>query len=139
MADEKEQLTPVGTVADRFEVAVSTLHYWERRGLIRAAARIGGRRCYDAEGVHRIAVICTLRSAGMLSLDDIAHVLDRPADNPGWRDALETRIQAIATQIKELDGARGYLEHLLQCPSHDPAHLCPYMLEEFERRYPRDG
>ncbi|WP_232664475.1 MerR family transcriptional regulator [Pseudonocardia sp. TRM90224] len=137
MTDETgQQLTPVGAVAQRFKLAVSTLHYWERRGLIRPAARTGGRRWYDADGVHRVAAIATLRSAGMLSLDDIAHVLDRPADDPGWRGAVEARVDAFRTQVKELESAQGYLEHLLTCPSHDPAHRCPYLQQEFERRYP---
>ncbi|WP_331772695.1 MerR family transcriptional regulator (plasmid) [Embleya sp. NBC_00888] len=101
-----ETLVPVGDVADRFALAVSTLHYWERRGLITPHRR-AGRRYYDAEHLYRIALIRIWRDTGLMSLDEIAAVFAGRTATHNWRDTVESRISAIEAQMEQLDTARG--------------------------------
>ncbi|MEU6034291.1 MerR family DNA-binding transcriptional regulator [Actinomadura sp. NPDC047616] len=39
-----DDLIPIRDVADRFALPISTLHYWERRGLLAPRRRAGRRR-----------------------------------------------------------------------------------------------
>lgn len=74
----------------------STLHYWERRGLI-APHRRSGRRCYDTDQLYRIALIRVWQDAAQMSLDEIA---------------------------AELDTARKYLKYMLRCTRDNPYLEC---------------
>ncbi|MCM6773748.1 MerR family transcriptional regulator [Nocardia sp. CDC159] len=106
-------LIPIRQVADHFALPISTLHYWERRGLITSSRR-SGRRCYDRDQIYRIALIRLWRGTGQLPVEEIAAVLDAP----DWRDIVTARIAAIDTERARLDTARAYLRRLLDCP-HD--------------------
>ncbi|MFE3203216.1 helix-turn-helix domain-containing protein [Embleya sp. NPDC055664] len=113
----------VGDVADRFDLPISTLHYWERRGLITPHRR-AGRRYYDAEHLYRIALIRLWRDTGLMSLDEIAAVLAGRTATHNWRDTVASRITAIEAQIDQLDTARGYLGYMLECTRDNPAADC---------------
>lgn len=117
-------LVPIGDVAAYFDLPISTLHYWERRGLITTQRR-SGRRCYDLEQRHRIALIRLWRDTGLLSLDDIATVFAGCATTHHWRETVTGRISAIEDRISQLGIARDYLTHILDCPSDNPATDCP--------------
>ncbi|MFE5325191.1 MerR family transcriptional regulator [Embleya sp. NPDC056575] len=113
----------VGDVADRFDLPISTLHYWERRGLITPHRR-AGRRYYDAEHLYRIALIRLWRDTGLMSLDEIAAVLAGRTATHDWRDTVTSRITAIEAQMDQLDTARGYLAYMLECTRDNPAADC---------------
>lgn len=110
-----DDLASIRRVADHFDLPVSTLHYWERRGLITPHRRFG-HRCYDADQLYRIALIRLWRATGQMSLNEIAAVLSERADTPDWRDTVAARIAAIEAQMTQLETARGYLRGLLECP-----------------------
>lgn len=116
-----EALTPIRLVADHFGLAVSTLHYWERRGLITPYRR-AGQRCYDIDQLYRIVLIKLWRTTGLLSLDDIAALL---ATEVGWRDAVAARLAEIEREQADLDAARVYLNHLLTCKHDEGLEQCP--------------
>ncbi|RJQ73841.1 MerR family transcriptional regulator [Pseudonocardiaceae bacterium YIM PH 21723] len=109
----------VGDVATRFELAVSTLHYWERRGLI-APQRRGGRRYYDDEQQYRVALIQGWQAKGRLSLEEIAGLLT----GPGWRDGVRARLAEVEAEMAELTSVREYLYCLLRCTRDHPAQDC---------------
>ncbi|WP_219825475.1 MerR family transcriptional regulator [Nonomuraea typhae] len=115
-------LVPIREVADGFAIPISTLHYWERQGLLTPDRR-GGQRRYDAGQLRRIALIQLWRETGMLSIADITAILTG-RDAGGWRDTVSGRIEAIGEQIERLDAARTYLSHLLTC-THEPLEACP--------------
>ncbi|MFF0745548.1 MerR family transcriptional regulator [Streptomyces sp. NPDC004111] len=113
-----DDLVSIRCVADHFELPVSTLHYWERRGLLTPHRR-SGRRYYDADQLYRIALIRLWRVTGQLSLDEIAGALSgvatrTPADD--WRETVTARIAVIEDRLAQLDTARRYLRGLLDCP-----------------------
>jgi MerR family redox-sensitive transcriptional activator SoxR len=96
----------VGDVARRSGVAVSALHFYEAKGLIRSDRTSGNQRRYDRTVLRRIAVIRVAQDLG-LSLTRIADALSTlPADAaPGrddwarlsaqWRDEIDERIARL--------------------------------------------
>ena len=96
----------VGDVAHRSGVAVSALHFYEAKGLIRSDRTAGNQRRYDRTVLRRIAVIRVAQDLG-LSLTRIADALATlPAEAaPGrddwarlsaqWRDEIDGRIARL--------------------------------------------
>lgn len=116
-------LASIRQVADHFAVPLSTLHYWERRGLLTPARR-GGQRYYDRDQLYRIALIRLWRSTGHLSIDEIATILGDSTTLPDWRDIVTARITAIETTLTDLATARNYLRLLLACPHNHTLDHC---------------
>ncbi|MFG3252704.1 MerR family transcriptional regulator [Streptomyces sp. NPDC048172] len=117
-----EALTPIRAAADHFGLALSTLHYWERRGLIAPRRRAGGQRWYDTDQLYRIALIKHWRETGLMSVEDIAGLL---ATGPGWQGSVTERIAEIERRRAALDTAHAYLTHLLACPHETSPENCP--------------
>lgn len=115
-----DDLVSIGDAARLLGVAVSTLRYWEERGLVTPARR-AGRRSYGPAELHRLALIQLWQETGLLSLDEVNAVFD---GEDRWRDVVEERLWAIAEQQAKLAAATTHLEHLLACPSSDPAADC---------------
>lgn len=96
----------VGDVARRSGVAVSALHFYEAKGLIRSDRTAGNQRRYDRTVLRRIAVIRVAQDLG-LTLTRIADALATlPAEAaPGrddwarlsaqWRDEIDGRIARL--------------------------------------------
>ena len=93
----------VGRVAKRCGVKVSTLHFYEQKGLIQSWRNEGNQRRYKADVMRRIAVIKAAQKVGV-SLESIKKALATLPDNrtpstedwerlsTGWRDELNARI-----------------------------------------------
>lgn len=93
----------IGEVARRSDTPITTLRYYERRGLIEPPQRVGGQRRYPTSVLMWLMVIRFCRVAG-LSLDDIAVVLgDR---SPGRIDTKRVAVEHIATIDRQIDHAR---------------------------------
>lgn len=127
------QLLPIGAVARRFGLAVSTLHYWERRGVVHPTVRSSGRRLYGPDEIYRIALVTTWQETGLMSLDEIAAVLDGHSTSD-WKETVSSRIREIDAQLDRLTSARSYLRHMLDCPRDNPARDCPELRAEVSRR-----
>lgn len=125
-AGTDDSLLGIGAAARRYGLAESALRYWERCGLLRPAVRKSRWRLYGADDLHRIGLIQMWRETGLMSLDEIATILDHTAD---WRHAVAGRIRAIDEQQRRLAAAKTHLEHLLACPDDDPATQCPVLRE----------
>ncbi|WP_253916780.1 MerR family transcriptional regulator [Streptomyces sp. MNP-20] len=110
-------------VADHFDLPVSTLHYWERRGLLTPHRR-SGQRHYSADQCYRIALIRLWRSTGRMSLDEIGALLAAHTETPHWRETVTARLAAVETELARLDAARAYLRGLLTCSREDALEHC---------------
>ena len=100
----KRDLT-VGEVAARSGVRVSTVHFYEAKGLIHAARNSGNQRRFAREVLRRIAVIKVAQRAG-IPLARIKHALSELPDHRApderigqrlsaqWREDLNDRIDA---------------------------------------------
>ncbi len=112
-----EYLT-VGEVAKRSGLPVSTIHFWEAKGLIRSARSGGNQRRFARAELRRIAVIKIGQRAG-IPLTEIRDVLDTlPADRAinaknwaalsnRWKRSLDERIArltALRNQLGECIG-----------------------------------
>ena len=120
-----DALTPIRVAADHFRIPISTLHYWERRGLLAPHRRPGGHRCYDADQLYRIALIQLWRDTGTMSIDEISEVLTGQSTEDEWRATVGARVATIRAQIAKLDTAMAYLTHLLTCPHGADLEQCP--------------
>lgn len=119
----------IGEAGKRFGLAVSTLRYWEERGLIQPSSRRSGRRWYGPDQLHRIGLIQMWQGTGLMSLEEIAALFAGTAQDHNWRATVLDRIHAIDDQMRRLAAGKAHLEHLLTCPQDDPAAGCPYLRE----------
>jgi MerR family redox-sensitive transcriptional activator SoxR len=97
--DRPEPWLSVGQMAARSGVAVSTLHFYEKRGLLASRRTPGNQRRYDRSMLRRVAVIRAAQSAG-IPLTAVSRAFDElPKDSvPGPEDWLRLS-QAWRTDI----------------------------------------
>ena len=69
----------VGEVAERSGVAVSALHFYEKKGLIQSSRSAGNQRRYHRDVLRRVAVIKVAQRIG-IPLVEIAEALDELPD-----------------------------------------------------------
>jgi MerR family redox-sensitive transcriptional activator SoxR len=126
-----ESLT-VGELAARSGVAVSTIHFYESKGLIRSVRNAGNQRRFARSELRRVAIVRVAQRAG-ISLSEIRGALETlPTDRPvsakdwarlskRWKDDLEDRIrrlEALRDQLGDCIGC-GCLS-LDSCPLRNP-------------------
>ncbi|MCE2576469.1 redox-sensitive transcriptional activator SoxR [Komagataeibacter sp. FNDCR2] len=122
----------VGDVARRSGVPVSTLHYYESRGLITAQRNGGNQRRYPRAVLRRVAVIRIAQRAG-LSLAEIRQALESLPDgrqpnrrdwrrmSSAWRLSLQDRIENLVKLRDQLESCMGCGCVCFQdCPLHAP-------------------
>lgn len=104
----RHYLTP-GQVAVRAGVNVSTLHFYERGGLIESTRTAGNQRRYRRDVLRRVAFIRVSQKVG-ISLADIAEAL---ASLPAGRTPTKADWARLSQRWREsLDERRAYLERL---------------------------
>jgi MerR family redox-sensitive transcriptional activator SoxR len=99
----------VGKVARRCGVKVSTLHFYEQKGLINSSRNAGNQRRYKADVLRRVSVIKAAQKMG-ISLEAIKRAF---AGLPGERTPTQKDWQKLSAGWQaELDGRIAYLERL---------------------------
>jgi DNA-binding transcriptional MerR regulator len=71
----------IGEVVQRTGMSASRIRYYESRGLLAEPARVGGKRRYPQEVLHRLAIVDDAQRVGF-TLDEIRDLLgsrDQPA------------------------------------------------------------
>ncbi|HEX6040490.1 helix-turn-helix domain-containing protein [Longimicrobium sp.] len=113
----------IGEVARRAGVPVSTLRFYEQKGLIASTGRRGLRRLFDPDVLDRLALIAIARTAGF-SLDEIAAMF-APGARPLFdRQVLADKADELDATIRRLTAMRDGLRHAAACPA--PTHMeCP--------------
>ncbi|MEL1265785.1 redox-sensitive transcriptional activator SoxR [Pseudoxanthomonas putridarboris] len=122
----------VGQVASRAGVAVSTLHFYEAKGLIHSWRNAGNQRRYPREVLRRVAVIKVAQRTG-IPLAEIQSALSSLPENrtptaadwkklsSRWRASLEARIECLVRLRDQLDGCIGCgCLSLKSCPLRNP-------------------
>ncbi|WP_439616134.1 redox-sensitive transcriptional activator SoxR [Shinella sp.] len=109
----------VGEVAERSGVAVSTLHFYETKGLIRSQRNRGNQRRYPRSILRRVAVIKVAQRTG-IPLSEIADALsvlphDRPLTAQDWRKLSETWRSLLDERIARLTKLRNQLDGCIGC------------------------
>lgn len=116
----------ISVLRARTGVAASALRFYERKGLLRAAGRAGGKRFYDEGAVEQVALIDLLKLAGFTLSGIAALVGPSGRTAPGWRAAAGEKLRELDDRIREIQRARTALqqmlgapnEHLDDCPEH---------------------
>ncbi len=122
----------VGEVAKRSGVNVSTLHFYEEKGLIHASRNSGNQRRYFKDVLRRIAVIKAAQKVG-ISLTEIKQALsflptshapnksDWERLSKQWRADLEQRIKDLTALKDKITGCIGCgCLSLKACPLYNP-------------------
>jgi Hg(II)-responsive transcriptional regulator len=126
----------IGEVADRSNVNVQTIRYYERRGLLPVPRRSpAGYRQYSADNVARIRFIKRAQALGF-SLNDISELLALRVDpSSNCEEVLyhaEVKLRDIDERIDALHGMRRSLESLAgACRDRRATGECP-ILEALE-------
>jgi MerR family redox-sensitive transcriptional activator SoxR len=131
-ADAQQPELRVGQLAARSGVAVSTIHFYETKGLIRSWRNSGNHRRYPRAVLRRIALIRVAQRTG-ISLASIRETFNalpkgRPATaedwqrlSAVWRSDLDERIQRLTRLRDQLDGCIGCgCLSLEVCPLRNP-------------------
>lgn len=119
----------IGELAKATGTPVDTIRYYEREGLLSAAARTEGNyRIYDGDHGQRLAFIRNCRNLDM-TLNEIRVLLrvrDAPTENCGDVNALlDTHIGHVAERIHELKTLEMHLKTLrTQCLTANRARDC---------------
>jgi MerR family transcriptional regulator, redox-sensitive transcriptional activator SoxR len=122
----------VGEVASRCGVAVSAIHFYEAKGLIRSWRNAGNQRRYPREVLRRVSIIKVAQRLG-LPLASIKSALDAlpkgrtPTDedwkklSAKWHEELENRIEKLTRLRDQLTGCIGCgCLSMKQCPLRNP-------------------
>ncbi len=119
----------IGELAKTTETTVETIRFYEKEGLLPAAARSQGNyRLYGDEHVERLRFIRHCRTLDM-ALDEVRTLLeyrDRPTDDCGdVNGMLDAHIEAVEVRMKELAQLKRHLQTLRQqCASPAPTSSC---------------
>lgn len=117
-SDAPAKVLSVGELAKRSGVAVSAVHFYERKGLIAGWRSGGNQRRYERSALRRIAIVKVAQQLG-ISLAEIGRRLSAlPEDRtPGqadwaqmaadWRKDLDRRIDQMTLLRDRLDGCIG--------------------------------
>lgn len=127
-----ERAMTVGDVASRSGVAVSTLHFYEKKGLIRSRRSAGNQRRYSRDVLRRVAVIKVAQRTG-IPLAEIARALatlpeGRTPNTKDWARLSRNWHQALEERIHQLQMLKDHLSDCIgcgclsvdACPLHNP-------------------
>jgi MerR family redox-sensitive transcriptional activator SoxR len=99
----------VGKVAQRCGVKVSTLHFYEQKGLIHSTRNAGNQRRYKAEVLRRVSVIKAAQKMGI----SLAAIRQAFASLPNQRTPTMKDWQKLSSNWQaELNARIAYLERL---------------------------
>jgi MerR family redox-sensitive transcriptional activator SoxR len=109
----------VGEAARRSGVAVSTLHFYETKGLIKSARSAGNQRRYARGVLRRIATIKVAQKAG-IPLATIRQALaalpaDRAPTLEDWRQLSTRWRMELDSRIRKLTQLRDRLDDCIGC------------------------
>ncbi|MGL0820575.1 redox-sensitive transcriptional activator SoxR [Vibrio vulnificus] len=122
----------VGKVSERSGVSVSTLHFYERKGLIKSDRNAGNQRRYRQDILRRVSVIKAAQKLG-ISLAEIEQAFltlpdsrtptqeDWQTLSAQWQQSLDARIAALTKLRDNLDGCIGCgCLSMKNCPLYNP-------------------
>lgn len=113
-----DELLDIGDVIAASGIPASTLHVWERAGLITPAGRSGLRRQFHPDVLTRISLIVVSKRAGF-SLGETATILAPGAFDNG-KHLLESKLDELRRRRVELDASIAGIEHAIACPAPSP-------------------
>ncbi len=122
----------IGEVAKRSGVAVSALHFYERKGLIKSQRSAGNHRVFNREVLRRVAIIKVAQRVGIplaeieMALSSLPKARTPTAGDwrrisQQWQHDLNQRIEQLSRLREFLDGCIGCgCLSVEQCPLRNP-------------------
>lgn len=115
---QSERPLSVGQVAERSGVAISTLHFYESKGLIHSQRNAGNQRRYPRQILRRVALIKVAQRLGVPLADIGAIFTTLPQDHTPtaadwrrfsehWKQELDARIERLSRLRDQLTGCIG--------------------------------
>ncbi|MDT8405072.1 redox-sensitive transcriptional activator SoxR [Sulfuriflexus sp.] len=109
----------VGQVARRGGVNVSTLHFYETKGLIHSSRNAGNQRRYRKDVLRRVSVIKAAQKLG-ITLDEIRQALDslpenRTPNQKDWEKLARNWRHNLDARIAYLEKLREYMTGCIGC------------------------
>lgn len=129
---DRHKSLAVGEVAARAGIAVSAIHFYERKGLISGWRTNGNQRRYSRDVLRRISVIRVAQRAGipLLAIGEALLALpegrtptaaDWRALSSGWKENLDERIRGLVALRDQLDSCIGCgCLSIQDCPLRNP-------------------
>lgn len=136
-----KNLLQIGQVADRSQISIKTIRYYEEMGLIQTMERTdGGFRLFDADVINRLSFIKKLQKLG-LSLQEIGQILqiyDQGQVPCGEiKHQLEQQVQAIDQKIQALVELKTEISQILatweQPLAPTPTVICPILQKPWRK------
>jgi MerR family redox-sensitive transcriptional activator SoxR len=105
----------IGQVALRTGLRASAIRYYESRGLLPKALRIGGKRVYERSVLERLAIIELAKTAGF-HLDEIrATLLHAGTPAVRWKTLAQTKQPELEAEMKRLMITKHVLMRMSAC------------------------
>ena len=108
----------IGELAAKVGLTASAIRYYEQEGLIEAAERISGKRCYDDGVLPQLKLIRLAQSAGFTIAEIKLLIQGYSQGKPLSRAWLEIAIQKqaeVEQKLFELGQMKAVLSELLKC------------------------
>lgn len=122
----------IGALAQRADVGIDTIRYYEREGVIPPPLRReSGYRQYGDDDVVRLRFVRRAKQLGF-TLPEIRELLDLTAsaadDMAGLNSRAQAKLDDVNGRIDELVRMRDALQQLVEaCPGHGALECCPIM------------
>lgn len=122
----------IGQLAQRSGVAVDTVRYYERNGILPPPQRrSSGYRQYDDDDVARLRFVRRAKALGfsLAEIRDLLALSSRPADDmAGLKAAAGAKLADVERKLAELTRVRDGLRTLIDaCPGHGALQHCPIL------------
>ncbi len=122
----------IGTLAQRADVGIDTIRYYEREGMLPAPLRTAsGYRDYRDSDVVRLRFVRRAKMLGF-TLQEVRELLDLTAsasdDMAGLKARAQVKLDDVTSRIDEMVRVRDALQQLVTaCPGHGALETCPIM------------
>ena len=122
----------IGELAQKAEVNIDTVRYYERQGLLPEPQRLrSGYREYAAEDVSRLRFVRRAKALGF-TLQEIRDLLElsshREKDMAGMKSAAMEKLANVEEKLAELTRIRDGLKVVIaSCPGHGALEQCPIL------------
>jgi len=115
----RDDALTVGAVAKRCGVKVSTLHFYEDKGLIKSSRNSGNQRRYSKQVLRRVSLIKAAQKMG-ITLAEIKEQLDTlngkiAPTQQDWQRLSNNWRQTLNERIQSMEKLRDYLSGCIGC------------------------
>jgi DNA-binding transcriptional MerR regulator len=111
----------IGEVARRAGLNASAIRYYEAQRLLPRSSRAGGRREFDPKTVDRLRLIVAAQQFGfrLTEIREMLQATDGKEPAGGWRPWVQSKVQEIDANMRQMSRARKLLVKSLECACPD--------------------